>query len=121
MKQKLIDALSKLGYPVFLQGSINGNDPYPDTFITFWTNDADDGSHYDDRPANWVWDFDVYVYSNDPNVANTLPDKIREALTAAGFIARGKGWDIPSDEPTHTGWAMEYYYIEPNKEAEYGS
>lgn len=116
MKQRLIDVLETFGYPVFLQGSLNEKDPYPATFITFWTNDADDGSHYDDRPAHFVWDFDVYVYSNDPKVTNSLPEKIRKSLTAAGFIPRGKGWDIPSDEPTHTGWAQEYYYMEPNKE-----
>lgn len=117
VKEKLIEALKPLGYPIYLQGSIAPEEAYPDTLITFWVSNANDGSHYDDRPNNWVWEFDVFIYSNDPEVVNTKPDEIRKALTAAGFIARGKGWDIPSDEPTHTGWAQEYYYIETNKEA----
>lgn len=116
MKERLIEVLSSFGYPVFLQGTANPDDPYPDTFITFWTNNADDGSHYDDRPANFVWDFDVYLYSRDPRVVNSKPSEIRKALRAAGFIPRGKGFDIPTDEPTHTGWGQEYYFIEANKE-----
>ena len=116
MKERLIEVLSSFGFPVFLQGSLNEGDAYPETFITFWTNNADDGSHYDDLPANWVWEFDVYVYSSDPRVVNGLPDQVRRALSAAGFVPRGKGWDVASDEPTHTGWGMEFYYIESNKE-----
>lgn len=116
MKKKLIEILKRFGYPVYLQGTIAPGDPYPDTFITFYVNDSDDGNHYDDRPANWIWDFDVFLYSNNPELVNSKPDEIRKALAAEGFIPRGKGWDIPSDEPSHTGWAQNYYYIEPNKE-----
>ena len=116
MKRQLISILETFGYPVKLQGSIAEGEKYPDTFITFWTDEVEDGSHYDDRPANWVWDFEVFFYSTDPELVNSKPDEIRKALTASGFIPRGKGWDIPSDEPTHTGWAQEYYYIEHNKE-----
>lgn len=112
MKQKLIDELSKFGYPVFLQGSLNENDTYPDTFITFWTTDAEDNAHYDDHPTSYAWDFAVILYSNDPQIIDTKKDEIRKALKAAGFIPQGKGQDIPSDEPTHTGWAMDFYYIE---------
>lgn len=116
MKRKLIEILSRFGYPVYLHGTIAADEAYPDTFITFQVTEADDGSHYDDRPANWIWDFEVFLYSNDPETVNSKPDEIRRALAAEGFIPRGKGWDIPSDEPTHTGWAQEYYYIETNKE-----
>lgn len=116
MKDLLIKTLAEFGYPVYLQGTIAQGEPYPDTFITFWVESADDGSHYDNRTANWVWEFTVNFYSNDPKAVNAKPDEIRKALTAAGFIPRGKGWDLPSDEPSHTGWTQEYYYIEPNKE-----
>lgn len=116
MKAKLIEILESFGYPVFLQGTLNPDQAYPETFITFWTLSADDGSHYDDRPANFVWEFEVALYSSDPEIVNTKPDEIRKALVKAGFIPVGKGWDTPSDEPTHTGWVNQFNYIEPNKE-----
>lgn len=115
MKQKLIDVLSTFGYPVFLQGSLNEEEPYPDSFITFWVNDVPDNTHYDNNNATWDWDFSVIFYSNDPALVNSKPNEIRKALKAAGFIPQGKGQDIASDEPTHTGWQMDVYYIERNK------
>ena len=116
MKEKLLEILNGFGYPVFLQGTMNADQAYPETFITFWVAAVDDGSHYDDRPSSFAWEIDVYFYSADPSLTNTKPDEIRKALRAAGFIPDGKGWDTPSDEPTHTGWAQTFRYIEINKE-----
>lgn len=116
MKQKLIDILSTFGYPVFLQGSLNEDQAYPETFITFWADPVTDNGHYDNEPAAWDWDFSVMFYSSDPLLVNTKPEEIRKALKAAGFIPQNKGRDVPSDEPTHTGWAMDFFYIERNKE-----
>lgn len=112
MKQKLIEELQKFGYPVKQQGTMLPNDPYPDNFITFFTNDTEDGEHYDNETASYVWTFAVIFYSNDPALVNSKPEEIRKALKAAGFIPQGKGQDILSDEPTHTGWAMDFIYKE---------
>ena len=112
VKEKLINELSKFGYPVFLQGSLNADDVYPDSFITFFTNDTEDGSHYDDDTTSFIWQFAVMFYSNEPALVNSKPEEIRKALKAAGFIPQGKGQDILSDEPTHTGWAMDFIYKE---------
>lgn len=112
MKEKLIETLKQFGYPVFLQGSLNADDAYPETFITFWTDDVFDNSHYDDDAQSYAWDFTVIFYSSDPALVNSKPNEIRDALKKVGFIPQGKGRDIPSDEPTHTGWAMDFYYIE---------
>ena len=115
MKQKLIDILAAFGYPVFLQGSLNAEDPYPDSFITFFVDDTPPNSHYDNDAASYEWDFSVIFYSKDPELVNSKPEEIRAALKKAGFISQGKGRDIPSDELTHTGWAMDFYYIERTK------
>lgn len=112
MKEKLIEILKKFGYPVFLQGSLNADDPYPDSFITYWTDDTFDISHYDNDTVSWSWNFSVIFYSNDPALVNSKHDEIRKELKAAGFIPQGKGQDILSDEPTHTGWAMDFIYLE---------
>lgn len=118
MKQKLIDELSKFGYPVFLQGSLNTEDEYPETFIAYWTDDVEDNAHYDDSATSYAWDFTVILYSSDVITLDTKKDEIRKALKKAGFIPQEKGMDIPSDEPTHTGWAMSFYFIENEKEGE---
>lgn len=112
MKQKLIEELEKFGYPVFLQGTLNADEAYPNSFITFFTDDTQDGSHYDNETASYVWYFAVIFYSNDPALVNSKPEEIRKALKAAGFIPQGKGQDILSDEKTHTGWAMDFIYQE---------
>lgn len=112
MKELLVNELKKFGYPVFLQGSLNADDAYPETFITFWTNDSYDGSHYDNETVSWTWNYQVVLYSSDPALLNSKPNEIRTALKKAGFIPQGKGRDIPSDEPSHTGWVLEFLYLE---------
>lgn len=112
MKQKLIDELSKFGFPVFLQGSLNAGEAYPDSFITFWTDDVADEAHYDDDTTAYAWNFSVIFYSNNPALLQSKAEEIRQALKRAGFISQGKGRDIPSDEPTHTGWAMDFIILE---------
>lgn len=112
MKQKLIDAIKTCdfieGATLFLQGTINPNEKYPDTFVTFWTDDTGDNGHFDNEVAAYDWLFSVIVYSADAALLITKSNEIRAALKAAGFIPQGIGHDVPSDEPTHTGWAMEF-------------
>jgi hypothetical protein len=112
MKQKLISALSELGYPIMLQGSLNADDAYPDSFITFWCDSTADNSHFDDDVYSVDWHFSVIFYSNNPMLVNTKPNEIRSALKNAGFIVQGKGQDILSDEQTHTGWVIDCVYTE---------
>lgn len=112
MKQKLIDVLKTFGFPVFLQGTLNADEKYPDTFITFWCDYTADNSHYNNDVHSVDWNFSVILYSVDAKTVNTKSEEIRKALKAVGFIPQGKGQDIPSDEPTHTGWAMEYIITE---------
>lgn len=114
MKQKLISALETFGYPVKLQGTFNPDEMYPDTFITFWCNSTEDNLHFDNDVHSVDWFFSVIFYSNNPTLVNTKPKEIIAVLKSAGFIPQGKGNDIPSDESTHTGWAMEFICTEEN-------
>ena len=111
-KEKLIELLLTFGYPVSLQGTYAEGEQYPDTFITFWTDGVDDGAHYDNDAVSFDWQFSVMFYSRNPVLVNTKPADIRALLKSNGFIPQGKGMDIPSDEPTHTGWALEVTYTE---------
>lgn len=112
MKQLLINALTQICSNVFLQGTFNSNEEYPSEFITFWTNYADNDDFYDNCENSTDWNFSVMYYSNDPALVNSKPLLIINALKAVGFIPQGKGHDIPSDVPTHTGWALEFIGIE---------
>ena len=112
MKALLIETLEATSYPVYLQGTFAEDEAYPDSFITFFTLSSDDATHHDNEAIGTVWEYQVIFYSSDPRLVATVPNDIRNRLKAAGFIPRGRGRDIPSDEPSHTGWAMEYYYLE---------
>ena len=105
IKQLLIDILEKYcPNNVYLQGTLNPDEAYPETFITFWINFTDDNAHYDDKVHSVDWNCSVIYYSSDPQLVNTIPEKIITDLISLGFIPQGKGNDIPSDHPSHTGW-----------------
>lgn len=112
MKELLISLLESFGFPVFLQGSLEENEPYPQSFFTFWNNDSYDNNHYDNNPVSYTWSFDVNFYSVDPELVNTMLLNAKTLLKQNGFIITGKGYDVASDEPTHTGRGMNALIIE---------
>jgi len=111
MKEKLIELLESFGYPVFLQGSL-GDCAYPESFFTIWNNSSDDNNHYDNEPVSYTWSFDVNFYSVNPELVNNMLLEAKAVLKANGFIISGKGYDLMSDEPTHTGRGMNALIID---------
>ena len=112
MKEQLITLLSGLGYPVFLQGSLNSENDYPDSFFTFWNFDTPETSFYDNNPNRCVWGFWVYFYSTSPQLVEQVPEQARKQLRESGWILEGKATDIKVDKPTHTGAFFTTYKIE---------
>ena len=112
MKDELIELLETFGYPVRQQGSLTENEAYPQSFFTFWDTDSYDNSHYDNHAISYTWDFDINFYSTDPALVNTMLLRAKALLISNGFIISGKGYDIASDEPTHTGRGMHALYVE---------
>lgn len=112
MKQKLIEILSSFGYPVFLQGSLNKDAAYPNSFFTFWVPDAPESAHYDNRPNVCNWEFWVFFYSNDPQLVETIPLQAKKKLFDAGFVFEGKPVDSDSGVETHTGCQLTCYFKE---------
>ena len=112
MEELLIKTLELFKYPILRQGSLNEEEEYPETFFTFWNNETGESSHYNNKPNNYIWDFDLNVYSNDPNKVSTLLLEAKSKLIEKGFIVSGKGYDIASDEPTHTGRGINVKIIE---------
>jgi hypothetical protein len=109
MEDALVTILESFNYPVDRQGSMSA---YPETFITFWNNDSPDHAHYDNAEYGTNWDFNVYVYSTDPSMTYSLLSDIRTALKNAGWIVPSKGFDVASDEASHTGRGIQCLYME---------
>ena len=111
MEDRLIELLESFGYPVIRQGSLTEEDPYPDNFFTFWNNGSSDESHYDNEVVSLVYDYDVNFYSNSPeSTYNTLRAAIK-LLKSEGWIISGDGYDVASDEITHTGRGVNVLYL----------
>lgn len=112
MEDKLIEILESLGYPVYLQGSLLEDEPYPDSFFTYWNHSADGQSFYDDSENTILWLYGVYFYSSDPVLVNTKLLEVKPLLKKAGFIVNGAGYSVASDEVTHTGRGIDVMFME---------
>lgn len=112
MEDKLIEILETFGYPVVRQGSLGPDEEYPDSFFTFWNNDSPDHAHYDNAEYGTEWDFDVNFYSIDPEKTYQVLADARIKLKQNKWIIPGKGYDVASDEVTHTGRGMRVFYLE---------
>lgn len=110
MEDLLISLLESFGYPVMRQGSLADN-PYPPRFFTFWENDSTDGSHYDNDAVSIISDYDVNYYSVDPSDAYSTLIAAKKLLKDAGFLISGEGYDVVSDEETHTGRGMNAMFM----------
>lgn len=112
MEDKLIEILETFSYPVIRQGSLGPDEEYPDSFFTFWNNDSPDHAHYDNAEYGTEWDFDVNFYSTDPEKTYKVLADARIKLKQNKWIVPGKGYDVASDEVTHTGRGMRVFYLE---------
>jgi len=117
VKNKLMAILDDYDYPYYLQGTVEeGN--YPESFFTFWNTDSYDQSFYDNSAHRHVYVFTLYFYSTDPDLVNAVLLEAKEDFEGAGWIVRGKGYDVPSDDPSYTGRAIELTYIEIGDEVD---
>lgn len=112
MIDELNEVLESFGLPFCKQGSMSIWDKYPETFITFWNNDSPDHAHYDDHRYGTAWDYSINVYSSDPDTVYSLLNEIREAFEKRGWTIPSKGFDVASDEKSHSGRGIEVYKLE---------
>lgn len=117
IKNDLVALLESLGYPAFLQGSLNPDDQYPESFFTFWNFSTPESAFYDDVANRAVWGFWIYFYSVDPLLVEQMPENARKLLKQNNWILAGKANDISVDRPTHTGAFFTVYKFE-NYESE---
>lgn len=112
MKDLLIKTLKPLKFPIIEQGSLGKDEKYPDSFFTFWNNETYNNNFYDNKENETIWNFDLNFYSIDPELVNTKLLEAKKLLKEKDFIVTGKGYDIASDEPTHTGRGINVLKIE---------
>ena len=115
MEDLLISTLEPLGFPVRLQGSLLPDESYPDSFFTFWNDSADGTSFYSNDERAILWSYSLNFYSNDPLLVNTKLMEAKRLLRNNGWIVSGAGYDVPSDEATHTGRGMSLLYRQEQK------
>lgn len=116
MKENLISILEELGYPVFLQGTLQSEEDYPESFFTFWNFSTPEAAFYDNDAGRAVWGFWVYFYSTSPQLVESVPEQARKLLKKNGYILDGKAQDISVDKPTHTGAFLTIYKFENYQE-----
>ena len=116
MEDLLTSTLEVLGFPVRLQGSLLPRECYPDSFFTFWNDSADGTGFYSNTEGAILWAYSLNFYSTDPEKVSNMFKIIKDTPTAksllkeAGFIVSGAGYDVLSDEPTHTGRGISLLY-----------
>ena len=111
MEDLLIATLeSVFGYPVRLQGSLLPNEPYPDSFFTFWNDAADGNGFYSNTETSILWQYSLNFYSTDEIKVNSVLLEAKQALKAVGFTVHGAGSSVLSDEPTHSGRGITLLY-----------
>lgn len=112
----LIETLEGLCLPVFRQGSLSGEDAYPQRFYTYWVQSTEGKAFYDNRMESMTtWDIQVAFYSTSPSDAILGLGRALGALGHKGFIVSGLGYDIGSDEQSHTGRAARVSFIEKRR------
>lgn len=103
--------LEPLGYPVYLQGSLAEDAPYPESFFTFWNYETTE-KFYDGEPWSCTWAYDVAFYTSDPAIRISKLLEAAKELKKSGYVIDGKGEDVPSDVNTHTGRSLTVYFTE---------
>lgn len=113
VKLLLINTLiDEFDLPVIQQGSMSMDEEYPQSFFTFWNNSTTDEAFYDNTESETIWNFDLNFYSDDPTSVNTKLLEAKTLLKNVGFIPNGSGYDVMSDEKTHTGRGINLLFIE---------
>lgn len=111
MEDKLIELLQTIEPTVIRQGSLDSEADYPDKFFTFWNNNSSGNSHYDNSEVSTAYDYDVNCYSKSPELTYSMLQEAITLLRSEGFIISGDGYDVASDEVTHTGRGVNVLFL----------
>jgi hypothetical protein len=109
---KLQEVFEELGLPYSRQGSYGVDEKLPSSFFTFWNKDSEFNGYYNNKPSRCVWTWNVFFYTNDPElIYSKLNDFVNIAMSK-GFQVSGQGKDLQTDEPDYFGRYVEVSFIE---------
>ncbi|MGN1167206.1 MAG: hypothetical protein ACI4S2_12365 [Lachnospiraceae bacterium] len=109
----IIDTLKPLGLNAELQGDYESEYHLPESFVTYFIPDSTILKSYNNKPTLIGYSININYYSSRMEDIKTMPDKILDAMIAAGFAADGVGYDTGLDKVTgRRGWLMDFYYVE---------
>ena len=97
-------------YPIYKQGTMAENKPFPDDFITVFLSRSNYQDFFDNKPTANVYDVTVIFYSNNDTNLEEVPPQIIDALSDAGLTPQGDCYDTTSGEPSHDGRICEFIY-----------
>ena len=116
VREKVINALKPLGLDPKLQGSYETAGDLPESFVTYFMPDTQVLVTYNNKPFKIGYTLNINYYSSKMSHINTVPDKIFDAMIAAGFSAESVGYDAGFDKETgRYGWLMDFYYVEERR------
>lgn len=118
MTDILCDVLESFGYPLFLHGTLNDTDSFPDSFFTYFNSATPERMFYDNDAHEAVWTYQVYFYGTDRRTVETVIEQALVALKTEGFISNGKSIDCNSGKKTHTGRMITVRAIENYEQEE---
>ena len=110
MEDHLISILNSFSYPVRRQGSFASGEEYPNHFFTFWNNDTTSSKHYNNQLKTLNHYYSVNFYSIDPEKMYQVINELITRLKENGWMVESYGYDVASDEPTHTGRGVGIVY-----------
>lgn len=115
MQERIIKLLNAFGYPIYRQGSMSSTQEYPQAFFTTWNNDTREEAFYGGEARRRVWDYDINFYASDPELVDKIPEEAIARMKKEGFIIDRAGYDVMSDERTHTGRGIHILCIDDMK------
>lgn len=102
IREELFNLLEVFHLPIYLQGSMNESEVYPELFITYFIPEVDDVEHFDNEPFLTSYTIEVAVYGNDIDRVDELTSQIKALLKSGDFNFVISG-DVQSDVQTHLG------------------
>lgn len=112
MWEKLQKVFDEIGLPYARQGSYGVDEKLPSSFFTFWNKDSEFESWYDNMPHRCVWTWNIFFYTNDPELIYSKLGEFVEKAMAKGFQVKGLGKDLSTDEPDYFGRYVEVSFVE---------
>ena len=100
--QKLFNLFEEMNLPYYRQGSLS-DEEYKPEFFTFWTIDAPNLRHRDNKAKDYCLYIQVGYYTNDAKKIYSVMDEFIEKAKAKGFVVEGRAKDANADKDDYFG------------------